>query len=294
MYVGNINNKMYEMYGNGAIQDWNNKTDEMRENKLMTTLKVAGIDPSKQSKFETVFETVSEDSLILSKAAQDIKKFCQEFGESEIVQDIRATLSEQDKIKQKYEIQKWYEEQGIECPDSTEYNYDKTKHAFYSELNDDLMKMVGGAVEYYKKNGSFIGMTSEDISKETTAIEYKDLGILVDLKEEMGRIDKDDFITTDKYYEALLEKIDKSDLSDKAKKSIGGYIKHLQRESKKIPELHKKKELSPEEIEKELARIREAMERENEEAAKRKEIHQKEVLKLNKELTKMYMKNYIR
>ena len=272
MYVAGLSDKMYGIGAN-----------------TIASLNVAGVKVNDASELKYA----SEPTFTISKAGLDIMEFSKSLYDSEVVKEIESTYQEQSEIKLKHEIQKMYEEQGIECPDDTEYNYDESKYSFYAQMSEDIHMMLGAAIAYYKENGSFAGMTSEDISKETKAIEYKDLGLLVELKGEIDRIDKEEFVTEADYYDRLIEKIDKSNLSYKAKESIGGYLEHLKRESQKGPEIIIKNKLSPEEIEKQLAIIKEEMESYKQRIEDSKEIHRKQVDKINKELLKMYKNNYI-
>ncbi len=283
MYIGNSSSKMYELYGNEVMRELHNKKNDMCGSKIMASLGLGEL----KTINTPLDDRIIKDSLSISKSSRDITKFYIKLNRSEIVKDIQHKGAEQRTIKLEYQVKNLYEKQEIDCQNDTKHDYDETKYEFYLELDDDIKEMVRAAIEYYDNNGSFAGIKNEDISKQTKAIEYDDLKVLVSLKKEINGIDKSQFSTEGEYYDTLLEKIDESHLSEKAKKSIGGYIKYLDLESKKMAEL------SPEEIEKEQASIKESIEREKKEAEKMKEMRRKEVLKLCEEFKRMYKKNDI-
>lgn len=164
---------------------------------------------------------------------------------------------------------------------------DEEKRKLLSSMSVDMFKMEAVAQKYYEKHGTLDGITSEELSQGTTAIEYKDMALFEEVSKELKEIDRGEFKSDLEYYDAVLGKLFDSNLSDKAKKSIGGYVEHLKKESVKEVELSEEDSLSVQEIEKKLARIKENM---NQDSTK---INWDEILELNKKFTNIYS-NYIK
>ena len=150
--------------------------------------------------------------------------------------------------------------------------------------------MRKAGIGYYTEHGTFSGITNEKLSQKTTSIEYRDLEVLVSVEAELQKINKGEFDTEAEYYDALMETIYESDLSDKAKNSIGGYIEKLKEKSLDKELLSGKDRRSAKEIEKTLEGIKHSLSKDNKND---KVIDWKEILRLNKALTQIYTKYII-
>ena len=249
---------------------------------MYKNVKVTEIDKTSSIKI------VSDDPILsLSKEARDSMEFYKKTVTSKIGSSIVGGYVESENLKLEYEVRKSMEEQGFDVDEDYGKGYDENKNKLLKEMTADVHRMFHSGKDYYDKNGTFAGITNEDISKKTTSIEFKDLEILESVEKEISKLNKGEFATEAEYYDAVLEKIYDSDLSDKAKRSIGGYVEHLKTESLKGIELSKEDGESIQKIKEKVVLIKEEIAKKNKD---NKDINWKKVLRLNKELSQIYLK----